>query len=238
MIRKSGYRFSERSCSNKKIERDDDSKKSHPALATKLVMSRRRRRIAPDDESRHDKAFALFAKTQILAARIRDLAASGGDDRVSRRDIPFAGGGEAGINVGSALRHAAEFDRRAERLPARAWPRPDKGFSPYIPVRSADGHDPGSAAWRQRAGMDRLGRPHGRFPHQQPFGASTHHSSPYQSECRRADDAQDWRRVRHQREIDRKLVAAGDKFLGAVKRIDQKETAAIRWLCRMNALLG
>src|SRR5882762_3320520 len=41
MIRKSmpsghdpmgGYRFSERSCSNKKIERDDDSKKSHPAL--------------------------------------------------------------------------------------------------------------------------------------------------------------------------------------------------------------
>src|ERR1700730_2143971 len=33
MIRKSGPRFSERSCSNKKIERDDDSKKSHPALA-------------------------------------------------------------------------------------------------------------------------------------------------------------------------------------------------------------
>src|ERR1700730_15102982 len=32
MIRKSGYRFSERSCSNKKIERDDDSKKSHHAL--------------------------------------------------------------------------------------------------------------------------------------------------------------------------------------------------------------
>src|SRR3979490_502839 len=50
---------------------------------------------------------------------------------------------------------------------------------------------------------------------------------PYQSECRRPDDAQDWRRVRHQREIDRKLVAAGDKFLGAVKRIDQKETATI-----------
>jgi hypothetical protein len=33
MIRKSGHRFSEkRSCSNKKIERDDDSKKSHLAL--------------------------------------------------------------------------------------------------------------------------------------------------------------------------------------------------------------
>src|SRR6202035_2855992 len=32
MIRKSGNRFPKRSCSNKKIERDDDSKKSHPAL--------------------------------------------------------------------------------------------------------------------------------------------------------------------------------------------------------------
>jgi hypothetical protein len=32
MIRKSGYRFSEKICSNKKIERDDDSKKSHPGL--------------------------------------------------------------------------------------------------------------------------------------------------------------------------------------------------------------
>jgi hypothetical protein len=31
MIRKSGYRFSEKSCSNKEIERDDDSKKRHPA---------------------------------------------------------------------------------------------------------------------------------------------------------------------------------------------------------------
>jgi len=34
MIRKSGYRFSEKIISNKKIERDDDSKKSHPALGT------------------------------------------------------------------------------------------------------------------------------------------------------------------------------------------------------------
>src|ERR1700676_2004423 len=32
MIRKSGYGFPKRSCSNKKIERDDDSKKSHHAL--------------------------------------------------------------------------------------------------------------------------------------------------------------------------------------------------------------
>src|SRR5512139_2611023 len=32
MIPKSGHRFSEKSCSNKRLERDDDSKKSHPAL--------------------------------------------------------------------------------------------------------------------------------------------------------------------------------------------------------------
>src|SRR6267143_931255 len=32
MIRKSGTGFPKRSCSNKKIERDDDSKKGHPAL--------------------------------------------------------------------------------------------------------------------------------------------------------------------------------------------------------------
>jgi hypothetical protein len=32
MIRKSGDRFSEKIMLNKKIERDDDSKKSHPAL--------------------------------------------------------------------------------------------------------------------------------------------------------------------------------------------------------------
>src|SRR5882724_13442142 len=32
MIRKSGYRFSEKIMLKKKMERDDDSKKSHPAL--------------------------------------------------------------------------------------------------------------------------------------------------------------------------------------------------------------
>src|SRR5260221_964555 len=32
MIRKSGYRFSEKIMLKQKIERDDDSKKSHPAL--------------------------------------------------------------------------------------------------------------------------------------------------------------------------------------------------------------
>jgi hypothetical protein len=32
MIRKSGYRFSEKIMLKQKMERDDDSKKSHPAL--------------------------------------------------------------------------------------------------------------------------------------------------------------------------------------------------------------
>jgi hypothetical protein len=36
MIRKSGYRFSEKIMLKQKIERDDDSKKSHPALALQL----------------------------------------------------------------------------------------------------------------------------------------------------------------------------------------------------------
>jgi len=40
MISKSGYRFSERSCSNNKLERDDDSKKSHPALARRRFGGR------------------------------------------------------------------------------------------------------------------------------------------------------------------------------------------------------
>ena len=40
MIPKSGHRFSEkRSCSDKKLERDDDSKKSHPAIGVfRLVL--------------------------------------------------------------------------------------------------------------------------------------------------------------------------------------------------------
>src|SRR6202035_1852411 len=42
MIRKSGNRFPKRSCSNKKIERDDDSKKSHPALLRRLCRPRRK----------------------------------------------------------------------------------------------------------------------------------------------------------------------------------------------------
>jgi hypothetical protein len=41
MIRKSGYRFSEKIMLKQKIERDDDSKKSHPALRCQRTSKRR-----------------------------------------------------------------------------------------------------------------------------------------------------------------------------------------------------
>jgi hypothetical protein len=52
MIRKSGYRFSEKIMLNKKMERDDDSKKSHHALAVDGASLADRTVIAngfPDD---------------------------------------------------------------------------------------------------------------------------------------------------------------------------------------------
>jgi hypothetical protein len=38
LIRKSAQRFSERSCSNNNLERDDDSSRSHRALETDLMF--------------------------------------------------------------------------------------------------------------------------------------------------------------------------------------------------------
>src|SRR5258705_4053652 len=71
MIQKSGYRFSlatnadafaRRSCSNKKVERDDDSKKSHHALAIRRPAPRRyleRRKIkAGCDRAAHQRPVA------------------------------------------------------------------------------------------------------------------------------------------------------------------------------------
>src|ERR1700758_4873777 len=45
-MRKGGYRFSERSCSIKTLERDDDAKKGHPALRKGAVARRRLRFFA------------------------------------------------------------------------------------------------------------------------------------------------------------------------------------------------
>src|SRR5438128_11475053 len=72
-----------------------------------------RRGITPCDEFRHDKAVTSLAELQVRPLRIRDLAARRGYEGMAGRHIPFRGWGEAGINVGSALRHPAEFDRRA-----------------------------------------------------------------------------------------------------------------------------
>src|SRR2546429_3668300 len=119
--------------------------------------SSRRVRIAPGDEFRHDKAFAASPELHVIALGVGDLAAGRGDERVSRRDVPFAGRAQARIDVGSPLRHPAEFNRGAEHLPDRAGPRLNESFGPDVSMRAADRHDPGVAAFRQRAGMNRLG---------------------------------------------------------------------------------
>jgi hypothetical protein len=49
MIRKSGYRFSEKIVLKQKLERDDDSKKSHPALGRGEIVGKDEvRRRSPD----------------------------------------------------------------------------------------------------------------------------------------------------------------------------------------------
>src|SRR5512144_118850 len=46
VIPKSGHRFSEKITHNKKLERDDDSTKNHPALAADAPLLRARERAA------------------------------------------------------------------------------------------------------------------------------------------------------------------------------------------------
>src|SRR3984893_18866457 len=90
----------------------------------------RRLGVAPGDELRHDKPFPPFAKAQVIAPPVRDLATGRGDDGMAGRDVPFAGRSEAGIDVGTALRDPAEFDRRSQRLADGAGPRLDEGVRP------------------------------------------------------------------------------------------------------------
>ena len=65
---------------------------------------------------------------------------------------------KARIDIDGALRHPAEFDRRAELLRGPRRAGVNKGFGPGIAMRAADGGDPGVAGLRDAAGMDRLGR--------------------------------------------------------------------------------
>ena len=74
--------------------------------------------------------------------------------------------------------------------------------------------------------------------HRQPIRAAADQPAPDQSERGGADDAEQRRPFGHQRQIDREFVAAGDEFLGAVERIDQKEAAAIGRPGLFDALLG
>ena len=60
------------------------------------------------------KSLAPQPNFTALRPGIRDPAAGGGDHGVAGRDVPFAGRGEAGIDIGFAFGDPAEFDRRAE----------------------------------------------------------------------------------------------------------------------------
>src|ERR1700722_6159558 len=100
------------------------------------------RRIAPGDEAWDEKVLRALTETQSGPLGIGDFPASGRDDRVACRDIPFAGGGEARIDIDRTLRDLREFDGRAQPLPDRTWPSVDKGFGRGIAMRTAHRRDP------------------------------------------------------------------------------------------------
>src|SRR6202166_1136280 len=114
-----------------------------------MTISNRRPWIAPGDEFRHDKALlslksrAASSEQQFSAVRIGDLAAGGRDNGMSRRDVPFAGRGKAGIDIGAAFGHPAELERRAEHLTNGAVSLRDEGFGAAVQVRAAHRHDAG-----------------------------------------------------------------------------------------------
>src|SRR5712664_685234 len=60
--------FRKRSCSNKKIERDDDSQKSHPALAVSGSSTGRRIKKQPEDSMpTFTRLFTCFATAAAFA---------------------------------------------------------------------------------------------------------------------------------------------------------------------------
>ena len=121
---------------------------------------------------------------------IRDLAAGGGDQSVTCRNVPFAGRGEAGIDIGAALRDPAELDGGAERFAHRAGPALDEGVRAVVGVGAADGGDPlgaGGGSGRVAIGFA--------APDLPPSGVTVARrrpdkTSPDRPERRRADDAE------------------------------------------------
>src|SRR5713101_9937309 len=73
MIRKSGYRFSEKIMPNKKIERDDDSKKSHPALVRVAAQGQKANMSVPHIPGMTDEELMVYAMREaqmVLAQHI------------------------------------------------------------------------------------------------------------------------------------------------------------------------
>src|SRR5205814_5419768 len=157
---------------------------------------------------------------------------------MARRDVPFGGGAETGIDVDTAFRDPAELHRRAELGSYCTRPPGDEALGPAVAMGAADSHRPGLAAWRARPGTDRLDGGDRVVDHRQALGAVPDQPAPDQAQRRRADEAEQRLAVAHQCEVDRELVAAGDELLGAVERIDQEKAAAIGWRRLMQTLFG
>src|SRR5258705_584418 len=87
MIRKSGYRFSERSCSNGNIKRDGDSKKRHPALDP-----------LDDDRGRHAARGAHRHQAALEVAPLQLIKDRADQDRTGRAD-PMAQRDRAAVDV-------------------------------------------------------------------------------------------------------------------------------------------
>src|SRR3569833_3312589 len=146
----------------------------------RLLIPRGRLRISPDDQVRDQEAVVSLDEPQGLAVAGGDEATYGGDDGMDRGHVPFAGGGEAGIDVGATFGNAAELDRRAENLPDRAGALGNEGLGARVAMRAADVDDPGRGRARVRSRLDRLGRAvnRGVLGRQQAFGAAADNTTP------------------------------------------------------------
>jgi hypothetical protein len=73
---KAGTGFPKRSCSNKKIERDDDSKKSHPALASTPSINIKAGCAPPGSVSNPDHGGGLHARPSEIGGPEPNVSAS------------------------------------------------------------------------------------------------------------------------------------------------------------------
>src|SRR5215213_8704215 len=127
MIPKSGNRFRKRSCSNKQMERDDDSKRNHPALAQAaaarsvkveggaglvLVEALGRARLARLHADAHELARAeIDRRNPGVVVEMRD--ADIGHSRAPRLEIAPHHSGAPGRGKSGRLRGGTTARRRA-----------------------------------------------------------------------------------------------------------------------------